>query len=333
MKTWKLFLNIVLTSILIQSIVRCDDKNSEEDEITEDEVILDVDSSLFLTEDGNLTISTVDCTLSDGTETECYQIVSTHTASDHEIGPWCPEYITDSAENGGLWITDEGLVDLDGPFIENLATFYNDSAWMMYDEATGEVRRMTTAQECIEGAQLESPLEYHNMCAQCLPGWIEAEETYLIPITPVKQDFSTELPDDQNELVDPNVDYPPLARGLAFNGVRFNSPAGLDNILANYQVAPLDDAGGHINNAEGYHYHGDMGYSTRIEQSDGHASMTGYALDGHGIYAELDEDGSEATDLDECRGHYDEYRGYHYHVMGLEDNEFFECYYGAWAID
>lgn len=26
------------------------------------------------------------------------------------------------------------------------------------------------------------------------------------------------------------------------------------------------------------------------------------------------EDGEEPTDLDQCRGHYDETRGYHYHV-------------------
>lgn len=81
----------------------------------------------------------------------------------------------------------------------------------------------------------------------------------------------------------------------------------------------------------GYHYHGDTGFSKRIEQEDGHAPMIGYALDGHGLYAQFDADGNEPTDLDECRGHYDEIRGYHYHVMPLSNNEFLECYYGAWA--
>jgi hypothetical protein len=47
----------------------------------------------------------------------------------------------------------------------------------------------------------------------------------------------------------------------------------------------------------------------------------------------LDADGNEATDLDTCRGQEDETRGYHYHVLSLESNEFLDCFYGAWAED
>ncbi len=54
-------------------------------------------------------------------------------------------------------------------------------------------------------------------------------------------------------------------------------------------------------------------------------------MDGHGLYAQLDANGNEPTDLDDCRGHYDETRGYHYHVMPLANNELLDCYYGAWA--
>lgn len=318
-------------SLLLLSF--CSDENEVSSTAVEDPgTVLEVDPSLFLTADGNVSISTVSCTLSDGTVTECYQITSTHTASDHEMGPWCPEYITDGADKGGLWITDDGVVDLDGAFIENLANYYGDDGWKMYDETTGEVIRVETYEACTQGAQPNPPAEYQNMCAQCLPGWIDAQGVYLIPVSPVRQITSTQLGDGPT-VDEAGVEYGPYARGLAFNGVRFDHPADLDVILAAYQLAPVDDAGGHINNALGYHYHGDMGLTTRIEQEDGHSAMIGYALDGHGIYAQLDDDGNEAVDLDECNGHYDDTRGYHYHVLPLANNEFFECFYGAWAVD
>ena len=34
-------------------------------------------------------------------------------------------------------------------------------------------------------------------------------------------------------------------------------------------------------------------------------------------------------DLDECRGHYDEVRGYHYHVDAAGNNNFINCFSGA----
>lgn len=333
-KNWKGILQIIVIPLLILPLVSCSDDDTvvADDDSKDDGIVLAVDASLFITDEGNVIVTTVPCTLSDGTETDCYQIVSKHTPTDHEMGPWCPEYITDGADKGGLWITDDGVVDLDGAFIENLATFYNDSGWKMYDEETGEVIRVETIEACMGGARPNPPAEYQNMCAQCLPEWIEAEVTYLIPITPVKQEVSTQLGDGPT-VDDPGAVLGPLVRGLAFNGVRFDHPADLDVILAAFQLAPVDDAGGHVNNALGYHYHGDMGSSTRIEQADGHAAMIGYALDGYGIYAELDPEGNEASGLDECRGHYDDTRGYHYHVMPLANNEFFDCFYGAYVID
>lgn len=304
-------------------------QDNTDDDDSSPYVVMEVDQSLFLTDDGNVTISTVTCTLSDGTVTECLEIRSKHLPSEHQMGPWCPAHITDGPEEGGLWIDNGEVYDVDGPFIENLAAFYGDDSWSMYDD-DGNVLRFNTQEECERGADPNIEDEYQNMCAQCLPSWVEAEETYLIPIRPVRQSASTQLGDGPT-LDQPGVDYGPLVRGLAFNGVRFDHPADINIILAGYQIAPVDDAGGHINNRLGYHYHGDMGYSVRIEQTDGHAAMIGYAMDGHGLYAQLDENGNEATDLDACRGHYDETRGYHYHVMPLAENELLECYYGAWA--
>ena len=42
----------------------------------------------------------------------------------------------------------------------------------------------------------------------------------------------------------------------------------------------------------------------------------------------LNTDGEEATDLDQCRGHSDETRGYHYHSAGPGENAFIGCFAG-----
>ena len=51
------------------------------------EVIKSVDKSLFLTEANNVSITTVDCILSDGTTTKCYKITTKSVPTDHEMGP------------------------------------------------------------------------------------------------------------------------------------------------------------------------------------------------------------------------------------------------------
>ena len=96
-------------------------------------------------------------------------------------------------------------------------------------------------------------------------------------------------------------------------------------------MAPFDDAGGHINLNVGYHYHAATGVSKEIEACDGHAPMIGYAMDGHGLYGRLDENGLEPTDLDQCRGHSDSLRGYHYHVDAAGNNNFIDCLHGAYV--
>ena len=80
---------------------------------------------------------------------------------------------------------------------------------------------------------------------------------------------------------------------------------------------------------EGYHYHAALGCSDVITSVDGHANLIGYALDGYGIYAMLNSTGEEDYDLDECRGHSDDTRGYHYHAASAAENMFIGCYSGA----
>ena len=276
----------------------------------------------------NLTVTLVPCTLSDGTETNCYEIVTNSTPTDHAMGPWCPDNISDDASAGGIWLENGEVFDVDGAFIENMANFYNDDTWMMYD-ANGDIFITDTEEDCINAANPNVGDAYQNFCVECLPSYItDLSQTWTIPVTPVIQDefaFFNTGPGGASTL--------PSTRGIALNGVEFSAPAPVNNILSAYTLAPFDDAGGHINVNQGYHYHAATGVSTAVTQSDGHAPLIGYALDGHGIYAQLDDNGNEPSDLDDCRGHFDNIRGYHYHVDAAGNNNFINCLAGAYVVD
>lgn len=312
--------------VLIYSCYSCskDDNTTTEEEETENAI--SVNSDFFLTDGNNVTITMVDCTLSDGTVTKCYEIVSKNTPTDHEMGPWCPGNIADGADKGGIWVENGEVYDVDGAFIENMATFYNDSKWKMYD-ANGDIYTTETEDDCANAANPNVGAEYENFCVECLPSYVtDLSQTYTIPVTPVK--LSSEVsfggPGPGNS--------GPSQRGIAFNGVVFDAPAPTDAILGAYTLAPFDDAGGHINLNAGYHYHAATGVSKEIVQTDGHAPMIGYAIDGHGLYAQIGSNGNEPTDLDSCRGHSDEIRGYHYHVAAPGTNSFIDCLKGAYAL-
>jgi hypothetical protein len=286
-------------------------------------VVQEVNESYFLKDATNLVITTVACTLSNGTSSTCYQIVTTGIPSDHDMGPWCPDHISDGADKGGIWLENGNVYDVDGEFIKNMATFYNDNTWHMYDE-NGNIYTTETQEQCQAAANPNVGAEYKNFCVECLPSYISnISTTYLIPISPVKLTTST------------NFTGGPMGglsvRGVAFNGVRFDAPAPTSAILGAYTLAPFDDAGGHINLNAGYHYHAATGQSKEIVQSDGHAPLIGYALDGHGLYSYLDSNGAEYTDLDACRGHYDDTRGYHYHMAAPGSNSFINCLFGAYV--
>lgn len=301
--------------------------NTDTDDAGSSYVVKDVDSSLFLTDGTDFTITTVPCTLSDGTVTECYQITTNGVPTDHAMGPWCPDNISDGAEAGGIWLEGGEVYDVDGEFIENMATFYGDNTWLMYD-ANGDIYTTETKEECEDAANPNVGAEYENFCVECLPSYVtNLTQTYLIPVTPVRLD----VPVDFGGMGPPGQVSGPSQRGIAFNGIVFDAPAPTNAILGAYTLAPFDDAGGHINPTAGYHYHAATGNSTEYAQNDGHAPMIGYALDGHAIYARLDANGDEPTDLDECRGHYDEIRGYHYHVDYAGTNNFIDCLTGAYA--
>ncbi|MCL5130281.1 YHYH protein [Algibacter sp. L4_22] len=347
--------NFLTLSLILVSFLACKNSSSNTKTVNKDKVTISVKSENFLTGGLAEPISIESRTLSDGSTADCYKIVATSTPTDHNMGPWCPGNVSDDASAGGIWLDDGKVYDVDGAFVKNLATFFKDDTWMLYNSETGEITKTKTKQECQEAANPNVGAEYQNYCVECLPAYVaDVQHTYYIPVTPKKAvsayTFSKgpggrgpggpggpdgherpERPEAGHERPEGNSGMP-SSRGLAFNGVVFDAPAPVDNILSAYTLAPFDDAGGHINLAAGYHYHAATGISKKIEQADGHAAMIGYAFDGYGIFENTDANGKAYIDLDESRGHYDETRGYHYHVDDAGNNNFIDGLRGEYAL-
>ncbi|MFI8377897.1 YHYH protein [Leeuwenhoekiella sp. NPDC079379] len=328
MKIFSFKYKIVALTVAIIAHLACSgsDEDTGDENLDSNTQVVDMLESNFT----GVSITTVPCTLSDGTVTDCYQIVTNSTPSDHSMGPWCPTTIDDDSDAGGIWLDGGEVYDVDGAFIKNMATFYNDSNWLMYDE-NGDIYVTKTEEDCINAANPNVGEQYENFCVECLPSYItEITQTFTIPITPVLQNAGILFTTGPGG--PPGSSNVPSTRGVALNGMEFSAPAPVDNILGAYTLAPFDDAGGHINVHQGYHYHAATGFSTEVEQADDHAALIGYALDGHGIYAMNNTDGSSPLDLDEYRGHSDNTRGYHYHVDAAGNNNFINGLKGAYAL-
>lgn len=128
--------------------------------------------------------SLVDCTLSGGTKARCFSITVKAEPSSYTPGPWCPETINDGAEAAGIWLESGVAYDVDGAFIESMASFYGDSQWQLYDKGTGKINVTDTLESCAAAARPNVDPAYQNHCVQCLPGYIseDASVTYTIPI-------------------------------------------------------------------------------------------------------------------------------------------------------
>ena len=140
-------------------------------------------------------VTTEECTLSGGEETTCYRITVAGYPVGHDTGPFCPATITDSADAGGIWFDGNAVYDLDGQFIEDLATIYGDDHWHMYDDE-GNVLVTETAAEFEAAARPDVDPALENHCVEGRLAWLENGEpittTVLIPVTPVLADSSAE---------------------------------------------------------------------------------------------------------------------------------------------
>ena len=258
----------------------------------------------------------VECTLSGGAKTRCVKLVLKQAPA-YEPGPWCPNKVTDGPEAAGIWFKDGKVYDADGAFVKNLATFYNDPKWQMFDPDTGDVLVTKSFDACFGAARPDVWKEYYYYCAQCEIDQtvFSPIQTYFIPLNPVKAESPQKL-----------VGQP--GAGLAMNGVRFEGPAPLSDILHAYNIAPFDDCGGHVNPFAGYHYHFVTGCVEAIGNPEGHAPQVGITIDGYGLFRQLDASGNEPGDLDACRGHHSDALGYHYHAAPLGVNSVIGCVTG-----
>ncbi len=276
---------------------------------------ISVNPTYFIKDNLAKEITKEECTLSDGTKSSCYSITIKPNPQEHKLGPWCPTNINDGKDKGGIWFKDGNVYDVDGSFIAKLADFYSDSRWKLIN-GDGSIRVTKTKEAFESAARPDVDPRYNNYCVEGRLEWIAVKEiTYTIPVTPMYQKTPTQL--DRHGI------------GVAFNGAMFDTPAPVDAILSAHTLAPLDDNGGHINPHIGYHYHAITGQTKTIAQSDNHAPMIGYALDGFGIFALLDKEKKEPANLDESPGHFDAVRGYHYHAGKPGDNQIIKSFRGV----
>jgi hypothetical protein len=129
----------------------------------------------------------------------------------------------------------------------------------------------------------------------------EQHYTFRIPRHAAKADHVTRLP------------MGPI--GVAVNGVPFYNPYNAEGADAAKNEV-FDRCCGHPDPMGRYHYHiyPKCVHTSFKEKPGEHSPLIGYAFDGYAIYGPNGEGGKPPTDLDECNGHDDAARGYHYHV-------------------
>lgn len=266
-------------------------------------------------------VTTVDCTLNNGTTTKCAEATFTGYPSSYKVGPFCPDTITTPADKAGIWFDGNGLYDLDGPFVANLATFYNDTGWKLYD-SNGKVN-VTDTQAAFEGAaRPDVDPTYQNYCVEGRLEWLPDGKpittTVQIPLQPV----AASSPSSAH----------PGNFGVTLDGVVIAEAAPVDAILSAHTIASFDDCGGHYNARAGYHLHGAMGCGQLEEDpSVDDSAMFGYALDGYPIHLPLEGDALTTAKLDSCNGHSTAGLGYHYHANTAAKNAVLPCLTGAFV--
>lgn len=127
---------------------------------------------------------------------------------------------------------------------------------------------------------------------------------FKIPLKPVRAEKTTPTP------------MGPI--GVAVNGVPFYNPYNREgnDAVAGPFAEVFDSCCGHPDQLGRYHYHK---YPTCLkspfqDKPGEHSPLIGYAFDGFAIYGPQGDGGKPPADLDECNGHSDQTRGYHYHV-------------------
>lgn len=326
------------------TLVSC---NNDDDDDTEP----NTDTTTTYTESGEEVLNTsrfssysqsvdfklVDCELSDGSSSKCYEV--TYSNSPKEWGPGCPSTVTDDEYGVGFYDHDETVDPILYALNADLWDIFEADGYNIIDE-DGNVNVVIPSGP--PGGGGGGPMMMQKIAAlegSCLDADLDEdlEITYLIPAYPSKQSTSTSTS---------NFEY----WGISLDGFPL-APAPPATVTGDGAAIPaLDPCGGHPQPSGPFHWHlvpqeannvfAANGISdvtcTAISQSS--TSVIGYAQDGYAIYGSKDYDGSTPTDLDECNGHFgateDHPDGiYHYHISSSDAPNILPCLYGATVKD
>jgi hypothetical protein len=139
------------------------------------------------------------------------------------------------------------------------------------------------------------------------------------PNTAMPQDRTYRIPMAAVPTNNPAIEYldqmGPVS--VAVNGVPLYNPYDAGGVDAPATIC-FDDYNGHPQMQGEYHYHQ---WSPALDamETDGHSGVLGYAFDGYAIFGPWETEGVDAHSdllhpLDDCHGHTDAIRGYHYHT-------------------
>lgn len=117
----------------------------------------------------------------------------------------------------------------------------------------------------------------------------------------------------------PAIEYldQPGPLSVSTNGVAMYNPYDAGGVDAPSSIC-FDEYNGHPSADGSYHYHQ---WSPALDamEADGHSGVIGYSFDGYPIFGPWESDNVDAHNgvvnpLDDCHGHTDAIRGYHYHA-------------------
>lgn len=287
-------------------------ENTSVEEDTAQESSLVVDTGLFSEFSRISDFELVDCTLSDGTETQCYKVVYENVRENVTV--ICPEFETDlggvGVYTGANGLTGEGLRSLDAAL---WADFAADGYDIINDDGTVNI------QVPAGGPGSGFIEEGSGINGSCLDAELDEsyQITYYIPAYPVKTTTSSTTR---------SLAY----WGISLDGFPFAEQPPASASAQGVAIPGLDACGGHPQPDGPFHYHlipqvidnlfeaeGIDRNCSYIDQTSN--SILGYARDGFAIYGYEDSDGTIPSDLDDCQGHThatDEFPDgvYHYHI-------------------
>lgn len=285
MKNKTLIFGLIVSVVF--SFISCSSDDS--DSIGAGDQSDDIIQESFFNATSMVSYEKVDCTLEDGSQGDCYQLV--FTSNPVENGPYCPTTIDDV---GGLGIYDGAT---NAGFQVMKASLFNAMEADGYDivDDNGDIH--------IDDFNSGATNPDFAYCLEAAPN-NNLLLTFLIPATPVLASSNNVI--DTVELV-----------GLSLDGVPINGdPPSVVNGpgvpgISGGNIPSLDPCGGHHDPAGYYHWHFvpevmnqvleangiDDVACTLINQVSG-SQLIGFAKDGFPIYAYQ----VEPSDLDECGG-------------------------------